>query len=49
MFFKILDRIIGMRVSPETELAGLDIPELGTLGYTSDAEPYRPSTATTSA
>ena len=41
VFFKILDKVIGMRVSPEAELAGLDIPELGTLGYAPDAEPYR--------
>ena len=31
--FKFIDFIIGMRVSPETELAGLDIPELGVLAY----------------
>ena len=31
--FKIIDLIIGMRVSPETELAGLDIPEMGVLAY----------------
>jgi Amt family ammonium transporter len=32
-FFKIVDRVIGMRVSPEVELQGLDMPEMGTLGY----------------
>ncbi len=30
-----------LRVSAETELAGLDIPEMGSLGYAPDAEPYR--------
>ena len=41
LFFKALDKTIGMRTPPEVELAGLDIPELGTLGYAPDAEPYR--------
>lgn len=44
LFFKAVDRIIGMRVSPETELAGLDVPELGLPGYSADAEPYRAPT-----
>ena len=29
----ILDAIMGQRVSAETEVAGLDIPEMGALGY----------------
>ncbi|MER3486545.1 MAG: ammonium transporter, partial [Chloroflexota bacterium] len=29
VFFKALDAVMGMRVSPEEELKGLDIPELG--------------------
>ena len=33
VFFKILDAIIGMRVSAETELEGLDVPEMGSHGY----------------
>jgi Amt family ammonium transporter len=33
LFFKFLDKIIGMRTSPEIELAGLDVPEIGTPGY----------------
>jgi ammonium transporter, Amt family len=33
IFFKVCDAILGNRVSPETELAGLDIPEMGLLGY----------------
>lgn len=35
-FFKVLDAVIGNRVSPEAELAGLDIPELGAWGYAAD-------------
>jgi Amt family ammonium transporter len=33
VFFKILDQIVGNRVSAETELEGLDVPEMGALGY----------------
>ena len=33
VFFKVLDKIIGNRVSAETELAGLDLPEMGALAY----------------
>ena len=33
IFFKIVDAIIGNRVSAEVELAGLDIPEMGALAY----------------
>jgi ammonium transporter, Amt family len=33
VFFKLLDAIIGNRVSVETELAGLDLPEVGALAY----------------
>ncbi|MGH9529796.1 MAG: hypothetical protein ACRD2S_07755, partial [Terriglobales bacterium] len=29
----VLEVIIGQRVSAETEVAGLDIPEMGQLGY----------------
>jgi Amt family ammonium transporter len=32
-FFKLLDVIMGNRVSPEAELGGLDIPETGILAY----------------
>jgi Amt family ammonium transporter len=41
LFFKAYDMVFGMRVPPEVELAGLDIPEMGALGYAPDAEPYR--------
>jgi Amt family ammonium transporter len=33
LFFKLLDKTIGMRVSPEVELEGLDLPEIGNLAY----------------
>jgi len=33
IFFKIVDAILGNRVPAEVELAGLDIPEMGVLGY----------------
>ena len=33
VFFKILDKTMGLRVSPEIELEGLDIPEMGVLAY----------------
>ena len=39
VFFKILDRFVKMRVSPEVELAGLDIPEMGIAGYIPDLLP----------
>jgi ammonium transporter, Amt family len=33
LFFKILDKTWGLRISPEAELEGLDIPEMGVLAY----------------
>ena len=41
IFFKALDMIMGLRSKPEDEIAGLDIPEMGLLAYSPDAEPYR--------
>jgi ammonium transporter, Amt family len=38
-FFKALDRVVKLRVSPEAELAGLDIPEMGLAGYVPDDVP----------
>jgi Amt family ammonium transporter len=32
-FFKLLDKVWGLRVAPEQELDGLDIPEMGVLAY----------------
>ena len=32
-FFKICSAVMGIRVSPEVELEGLDIPEMGALAY----------------
>ena len=31
--FKLIEAVVGLRVRPEHELNGLDIPEMGTLGY----------------
>ncbi|HEX8966630.1 MAG TPA: ammonium transporter [Chloroflexota bacterium] len=36
VFFKVVDRVIGMRTTPEAELGGLDIPEMGAYGYPID-------------
>jgi ammonium transporter, Amt family len=36
VFFKLLDRVVKLRVSPEVELAGLDVPEMGVGGYIPD-------------
>jgi hypothetical protein len=33
VFFKIMDLVMGMRVSSEVELEGLDVPEMGVHGY----------------
>lgn len=33
LFFKLLDKVWGLRVAPEVELEGLDIPEMGVLAY----------------
>jgi Amt family ammonium transporter len=33
LFYKLLDKFWGLRVSPEDELEGLDIPEMGCLAY----------------
>jgi Amt family ammonium transporter len=42
LFFFLYKRLFGLRVSAETELKGLDIPEMGGLGYNPDAQPYVP-------
>jgi Amt family ammonium transporter len=33
VWFKVSDKITPLRVSKETELAGLDMPEMGALAY----------------
>jgi ammonium transporter, Amt family len=33
VFFKAYDRLFGLRVKPEEEVAGLDLPEMGALAY----------------
>ncbi len=35
VLFKVLDLVMGIRVSPEEEIAGLDIQEHGTSAYPS--------------
>lgn len=36
IFFKILDKLIGMRVAPEVELQGVDMDEVGAIAYPRD-------------
>jgi ammonium transporter, Amt family len=36
VFFKVLEAVMGNRIAPEVELAGLDIPEMGMWGYIAD-------------
>jgi Amt family ammonium transporter len=36
IFFRVVDRVMGMRTTPEAELGGLDIPEMGAYGYPID-------------
>lgn len=33
IWFKFLDKVWGLRVAPEVELEGLDLPEMGSYGY----------------
>jgi len=33
VFFKVLDKVWGLRAAPEDELEGLDVPEMGVLAY----------------
>ena len=33
VFFKVLDKVWGLRVAPEIELEGVDVPEMGVLAY----------------
>lgn len=33
IFFRVQDKVMGIRVSPEDEIAGLDIPEMGISAY----------------
>ena len=37
VFFKVLDKVWGLRVAPEDELEGLDVPEMGVLAYPDSA------------
>lgn len=38
--FVIIGYLVGNRVTAEDEIAGLDLPEMGVLGYSSDAGPH---------
>jgi Amt family ammonium transporter len=51
VFFKLVDAIMGNRVSADVELEGLDIPEMGALAYPDfvlGGSPLTGSTATMS-
>lgn len=41
LFFKLYDRLVGLRPAPEDELAGLDMPELGAPAYWESGEPLK--------
>jgi Amt family ammonium transporter len=41
----LIGKLVGNRVSPEDELSGLDIPEMGLLAYPDDAMPLNLSEA----
>jgi Amt family ammonium transporter len=45
VFFKVLDRILGNRVSAEVELEGLDMAEMGAMGYPDFALTQGPTAA----
>ncbi len=45
-FFWVLEKVVGNRVKPEDEIAGLDIPEMGVQGYINeDAQPLEGTAA----
>jgi Amt family ammonium transporter len=48
LFFWIVEKAVGNRVSPQTELQGLDVPELGAPGYINE-DPKTPEGHLTSA
>ncbi len=43
VFFKILDDTMGNRVSAKAEIEGLDIPEMGVIGYINEDSVRRPN------
>ena len=45
IFFKLLNKVVKLRVSAEVEVGGLDIPEMGSLGYVPDDLPLVPAGA----
>jgi len=42
VFFKVCDKIFGIRTTPEAEIGGLDIPEIGMVAYPQDWEGPEP-------
>jgi Amt family ammonium transporter len=38
--FWLIGKLVGNRVTAEAEIAGLDLPEMGVLGYSSDPGPH---------
>jgi len=42
VFFKVCDKIFGIRTVPEAEIGGLDIPEIGMVAYPADWEGPEP-------
>ena len=43
MVYKLLGLVTRMRVDPNVELCGLDVPEMGTIGYVGESIPECPS------
>jgi len=41
VFFKVLNRVMGLRVSAEAELAGLDVPDFGVPAYWNGDQPLK--------
>jgi Amt family ammonium transporter len=46
VIFKVIDLVVGNRVAPEVEIAGLDIPEMGAAGYPEFFTPKAPEAVT---
>ena len=43
MVYKLIGLVTRMRVDPNVELCGLDVPEMGTIGYVGESIPECPS------
>jgi Amt family ammonium transporter len=42
LFFKLVDKVMGLRSKPADEINGLDVPEMGTPGYVDDETVKQP-------